>query len=353
MSRRHAGQEIEGPGMSLLTICMPSKRNLEGSRPSIDSAYAFCKARGAVAVVADNSGDPEKAAYLATLAPFVIRVESTAPDATANFTFAIGQATTPFVLPMGDDDFLYALDTAEPYNLAELPADCIGVRPMTEVFIPGKGTIRRKEYAINASKPGARIHEYLGVAGGDNSAFYSIFRREPYLRLFQLFDSSHPTRGGYCDWSQVEAMFSSGKMAYDPSILFRYNFHQWSTPELVKEAEKKLFVDAGLGENYKQYLGLVRYLDTFILVARASSPLGPQLALETAKETVTGYLRGYAKQVAEHSESYDPEVRYLCELAMKSSDEMEIFQFALLMVERLRPGLKDGYIHFFRQAMVR
>jgi hypothetical protein len=351
MSRRHAGQEIEGPGMSLLTICMPSKRTLEGSRPSIDSAYAFCKARGAVAVVADNSGDPEKAAYLATLAPFVIRVESSAPDAVANFTFAIGQATTPFVMLMGDDDFLHHLPGRPSIDLSTLPADHVGVRPMTEVFIPDKGTIRRKEFAIANSDPAGRIHEYLGVAGGDNSAFYSIFRREPYLSLLDLFNAAHPTRGAYCDWSQVEAMFSCGKMAYDGSILFRYNFHQWSTPELIAESDRKLYTSAGLSEDSNRYMVLLRYLDTFIMVARAGSPLGRSRALDAAQRGVTPFMEGFVRTVRQHPENYDAEFRYLVDMAAASGDHMEKLQIAFLMADRVKPGLKDGYVSFFRAAM--
>ena len=48
--------------MPELSICMPSNRNLEQSRASIDSAIAYCEARDAVLIVSDNSGDPAKRA---------------------------------------------------------------------------------------------------------------------------------------------------------------------------------------------------------------------------------------------------------------------------------------------------
>ena len=43
-----------------LSICIPSKRNLEESKDSISSAIGFCDSTNSELVISDNSGNSEK-----------------------------------------------------------------------------------------------------------------------------------------------------------------------------------------------------------------------------------------------------------------------------------------------------
>ena len=43
-----------------LSICIPSKRNLEESKNSISSAIGFCDSTNSELVISDNSGNSEK-----------------------------------------------------------------------------------------------------------------------------------------------------------------------------------------------------------------------------------------------------------------------------------------------------
>lgn len=336
--------------MSLLTLCMPSNRNLERSRRAIEQALAYCEARNVPFVISDNSGDPEKEKFWRERSPLIRYLTADGTDALTNFLDSVSAADTPFILQIGDDDGI-SFDPAVPaFDLASLTDDFMGVRVKTLVEITGHGLVRAKEFSIDAMTPGERILEYSQKAGGDNSAFYSIFRREPYLNLMKLFTEQHPTKGGFSDWAMSLALFSYGRMAYDPGTIYHYNADQWAGQEKVEKKNLELFAAAGLPPHTTLFQPLLMALDVFVFVGRPGTPLSRDEALNAISMASGGVLDGFLGTVTRAPDQYSETVRYLVDLAREEKDAFARFQLALMMADQLKPGLKDGYVAFYRAA---
>lgn len=336
--------------MMQLSIFMPSNRDFAQSRQAIETALAYCEARDAILILADNSGDDAKQAHWKDRFARLRYLDTTGRDGSGNFMAALREADTPFVLPMGDDDEIRLDPAAPPLDLAALPADHIGVRPVTEVWAPDKGVLRIKDFSITAATPAERILEYNDAAQGDNSAFYSIFRRDPYLDLMELFNRHHPTKAGYCDWGLVMALFSYGKMALDRATVFRYNSTVWADAEASARKNIRLYTDAGLPAEALKYSALLLYLDLFVFIAFPKAPLTPaerMNAIAMLGGALTPFLHAVRNAPDEHGET----MRYLAELAEQEQDAMGRFHIALVMANQIQEGLKDRYLAYYSQAM--
>ena len=337
--------------MPFLTICMPSNRDLEKSRAAITSALAYCEARDALLVVCDNSGDAAKQAAWEGASPRLIYRQTPGTDANANFLAALRTAETEFVLLMGDDDEIRSDPDVPLFDFAALPADFMGVRPKTEVFSSRQGVFRVKSFSILAEQAGDRLIEYNEACDGDNSAFYSIFRREPYVALMGFYTDKHPTKGGYCDWALSLSLFGYGRMAYDPGTVFRYNYDQWETTALLDDKTRDIYSKAGLPADAKRYEMLLMFLDVFIFLARRDSPLAPEQALHGLTVAAGMMLNGFIRRVDAAPHLYDESIRYIVDLAREERDIGSRFQLGLAMTEYVQPGLKDRYVAFYKLAM--
>lgn len=336
--------------MAQLSLCMPTNRNFASSRAAIEGALAFSESRDAVLVISDNSGDPEKENHWRDRSPRIRYSKASGTTAFENFLATIRAADTPFVLQVGDDDAI-AFDPSVPaVDLASLPPDFIGVRPKTEVTVTGAGVVRLKEFGIDAETPSMRIREYSQKAGGDNSGFYSIYRREPYLGLISLFAEHHPIRGNFTDWAMAMALFAYGRMAYDPGIIYRYNADQWSTPQKIERKNQELYAAVGLPPDTKDFMPLLTTLDLFVFLARPGTPLDRPQAMDAVGIVCGDILNGFLNQVIRKPEDYSEKMRYLVEMAGKESNALDRFHLALVMVDELKPGLKDAYLAYFKTA---
>lgn len=336
--------------MPLLTLCIPSNRSLERSLATISDALSFAEERDALVLVSDNSGLPEKAAHWWGKSPRLIYHTSTGTNAFENILAATRLAETPFIMLIGDDDRLASDPKVKPYDLADLPPDYMGIRPKTLLEVTGLGVVRTKEFGIVSERSSQRILEYARAAGGDNSGFYSIFRREHYVGLLSLFLDHHPIKGAFIDWAFALALFAYGRMAYDPSILFRYNADQWATVELTDKKNQEIFAACGLPPHTTIYQPLLMALDVFCFVCRPGTPLNRDSALDAASIVAGDLMNTFLNQVTLDPTDYSERMRYLVELARAEDQAFARFQLGLMMVDELRPGLKDGYLHFFKVA---
>lgn len=337
--------------MPHLSICMPSNRPFGTSRRAIETALAYCEAKDAALIVADNSGDAEKRAHWQGRSPRLTYLITDGTDVMTNFMTAFLASDTPFIMPMGDDDEIVFDPKRPTFDLARLPDDHIGVRPVTEVWTEERGVIHTKSFAIGGERPDARIIEYAQAAAGDNSAFYSIFRRKAYIDLMDLFARHHPTKGAYCDWAQVTALFAFGKMQLDRSSVYRYNFAGWHDQKLIDKKNIELFLAADLPADAKKYAPLLQYLDIFIFVSSKQAPLTPDDAIN-AKAILSGSVfAGFLTMVAQQPQAYSETMRYLAELARSEQDIMGRFQIALIMAGQIREGLKEQYFDYYRTAL--
>ena len=334
-----------------LSICMPSNRPFATSRRAIESALAYCEARDAILIVSDNSGDMEKREYWQRHSPNIKYLVSDGTDAMANFMTAFLASETPFILPMGDDDEIKFDPRIPTFNFADLPGDHIGVRPVTEIWTEEKGTIRVKNFAITGAHPVERIGEYSRAANGDNSAFYSVFRRPAYLDLMDLFNRHHPTKGAYCDWSQVIALICYGKMALDKGTIYRYNIGGWQSNLLIETNIVKSFSESGLSSDAQKYEVLLRYLDIFVFISSRKIPLS-QNELYDLKAFLSGpSFDSFLAIISNNPSHYNETMHYLAEIARKEQDIIGRFRIALMMAGQLREDLKDRYLEYYKAAL--
>lgn len=336
--------------MPLLTLCIPSNRSLERSMRTISEALAFAEERDALVLVSDNSGEPEKAAFWWGRSPRLIYHTSTGTNAFENVLASTSLADTPYMLLVGDDDGVGFDRSVTPYDLSSLPPDYMGVRPKTQVEISGVGVVRTKDFGIEGERSSQRIIEYARKAGGDNSAFYSIFRRDQYVQLLRLFLEHHPIKGAYIDWALALALFAYGRMAYDPSIIFRYNADQWSTSERTDRKNQEIFADCGLPPHATIYQPLLMALDLFCFVCRPGTLLDRDGALDAASIVAGDLMNAFTNHVLLDPTDFSERMRYLVDLARKEDQAFARFQLGLLMVDELKPGLKEGYLRFFQIA---
>lgn len=335
----------------LLSILMPSNRDLARSRRSIETALAFCEKRDALLIVSDNSHDPEKQRLLKNASPR-LRYSQPADDTPhTNLRSVLNAAETEFVMMMGDDDELFVSPKDIPLDLASLPSDCIGVRPLIAVMNAEGRVMRVKDFAIVDETPGARVMRYNDKSGGDNAAYYSIFRRRPFADLVRFFLDHHPLKAGYCDWALACAMFSYGKLPYDPGVVFKYNYHQWDSEEKIGSQVQSIYAAAGLPETAQNYKLLLLYLDFLILALRKGSPLDEAGKRNLMQQAGWPILAGFLKKVGSEPHAFDLQTR---EFVGKMADETDVdrqFRLALDTVDGIQPGLSERYRAFHRVAM--
>jgi len=337
--------------MAELTICMPSRRPLDGSRAAIDSALAFCEARDALLIVSDNSGDAAKKAHLKALSPRLTYIESDSDSAYANMFRAVEAASTPFIMPMGDDDAILFDPAASALDLDDLGFDYIGVLPTTESFVPGAEQSHVQGFSLEQDNAGERLIAYIQNSPINNAGFYSILRREVWLSTMDLFLRAHPTKAGSSDWALTLSMFSAGKMAHDPSICYRYNAEKWAGAAQIETTIRDIMVEAGLPEEAVRYQTLFLFLDVFVLINRVGSPLSIDERQRLGKLTVNHFLGAFIKEVADNPTLYAEGITGLAEMALDETDSFSQFQLAVLMGERLKPGLKDKYVAFIQASI--
>lgn len=342
--------ESLGGDMTQLTVCMPSHRGFEKSFRSIETALAFCEARNAILVVSDNSGDDEKVRYWRGRSEQLQYLEDAPPTQSGNAMNVFGAVRTPFLLPIGDDDELFTDPAHTAVDFATLAPDVIGVKPMTEIFVPGRGVALRRAYGLEADTPGQRLRQFIERNAGDNTAYYSAFRTEAYVETIRFFLASHPTRGSYSDWQLAMSLFVGGRLIYDPSIVYRYNAEAWATQEAIDVNARKLYTDAGLPENFRAYSALLRAADLFVFSIRNEGRLSRQMLSQVQSEEISDLLNLGISQVVEMVGEGNSALLEAARKGLRETNPMLKYLHCSAVLECLQPGLKAKYIAFLKSA---
>ncbi|HWU62893.1 MAG TPA: hypothetical protein VN112_12805 [Ensifer sp.] len=288
----------------MFSILMRSNRPLDAALRSLDSALQYVEKRNGFLIVSDNSGDARKQKALAGCSPNLIYSVPADMSAEGNLLNVIDLATTDFVMLMGDDDEIYEAPDQPHFDLSALPAEYIGVKPLIAVT-NAEGQIKRvKDFSLEQDTPSGRMFGYNEKSGGDNSAFYSLFRRKPFSNLMKLFLASHPTQLGNADWALAYTLFSYGKLAHDPSTILKYNFHKWETERQVTAQVDAIFAAASLDENAKHYRQLLIYLDIMILTRSRASRLAEADRADVGSNVGRAFLQGFLNRVVQAPETY-------------------------------------------------
>lgn len=337
---------------ALFSIIMPSHRPLDGALRSLESALQFAEKRNGLLIVSDNSGDARKTKALVGCSPNLLYSIPSDMTAQGNHVNALQLATTDFVMMMGDDDEIYEAPDQQPFDLSALPEDYIGVKPLIAVT-NAEGQIKRvKDFALEQNTPSERMFGYNEKSGGDNSAFYSIYRRVPFSNLMNHFYARHPTKAGNGDWALAYTLFSYGKLAYDPSTILKYNFHKWSTEQQVQAQVDAIFAAAKLDEKAKHYRQLLIYLDIMIMTHSHVSPLGEADRADIAANAGRSFLRGFQNRVLQNPETYGPEVvaTVASWMANAAQDVDDDLKRAIDLTAFIQPSLSDAYRAFLEAS---
>ncbi|MDO9418710.1 hypothetical protein [Pararhizobium sp.] len=337
--------------MPLLSICLPSNRNLKDSLVAIESALAYADAVDCLVILSDNSGDPEKRVYFEGRSPRLTYLIPPDDSAMTNMMNTLKAVTTPFLMPMGDDDEIYKVEGEERFDLEALPMDFIGVRPQTQIWTRSNGVLQTERFTIDADGSDERILEYNLKACGNNSIYYSVFRSDYFRPLLNIFEQAHPTQGGYCDWALCFTLFAGGKMAYDPATLYRYDFGRWAEKDSAEEARLKLFRTVGLPEKAEDFSSLLTFADLHVFLMLGSLPLTTDQRSAALVMNCRIALSTFLRKVRDEPEKYDEISRYLAGMIEENPNVDNAFQISVMLMDSIQPGLKDRYVSFYQQAI--
>ncbi len=335
--------------MAYFTICIPSNRPLTTSRASIESAIAYAAAAGGRLVIADNSGDPQKALWLADCPAHVIYRCSDARSALENLMTTFDDVTTEFMLLLGDDDLIELRGAA--VDFASLPGDHVAVRPQIDLWTQSAGVVKSTLFALESPDVVTRMSDYLRLSNGDNATYYSFFRSAVYMDLFRLIARSHPTRGDYMDWTVVMAMAFAGKFASDSGTVVSYNAANWTSGPSILEQRKRLFYQAGLPEKAMDYEALLGFLDCYGFVTLIHADVSEKDRLAATYGAAILYLKHFLQQVERAPELYADRAAFIDLMREKTTNPdinpETLLPYALAIIDQVVPGLCNAYLRFY------
>ncbi len=338
-----------------VTLCIPSNRPLTSSREPLSSALSYAQGAGYLVVISDNSRDPQKADFLRGR-PNLVLLENGPLDGAQNMLRAFEAASTDFVLPLGDDDFIAPIAGKDRFDFKALDGEYVGVKPHIEVFSAASGTIRINDFSLDGSNASDRMMQYATLIRGDNSSYYSFFRRSEFLSLCKLFVGFHPLKSGISDWSMVLALAASGKWAHDPSTRLRYNLGRWEKTAGIEAAHGEIIAKAGLPSVAKAYIGIFHFLDCFVFVLRHSSLLPLTERHRAAKSAAILFLRGFLRSAYQRPEDFplcaDILALFIEAMSRRDPDLDLLFALSIKVADRLKPGLKAGYEAFLQAGLI-
>lgn len=336
--------------MSDLTIVIPSNRKLSAARESLESAIIFAEKNGCALIVSDNSGDPEKQSRFAGSSPNLTYLLSPGADASHNLLRALEQVSTPFVMPMGDDDAIYRLDGVEQCDLASLSSDVVGVKPRTMAWTIDDGVRIVDRLALLDEDAGQRIETYNREVKGVNNVYYSIYRTWAFRSVASLFCGHHPTRGGYCDWAMSFAFIACGRMLHDPSLIFRYDLGRWAGKGRAEKSATELYQAVGLPDYAVRYEPLLRFVDGFVFISMSGLPIVEAQRLSAQRMNARLMLNVFALAQRGAPQSYSAASAAFVDRIPTMSDPLDAFHAALPVLEELKPGLGVDYERFLATA---
>lgn len=341
MSSEQAGQ---------VTICIPSNRPLALAKGSLESAIQFAAVRNYRVVISDNSGEGAKLAYFSDLPEHVTYLFDGQRTAVENLRACLDAAETEFVLPMGDDDYVEAIAGEAAFDFSAVGPDVAGVRPMLDVFAVGEGVLRQHSFTIEAENAADRMYEYRQKLAGDNTLYYSFFRRDDFREILGLLES-HPIGTGDMDWALVYALIANGKVLADPSTRFRYDIGKWRWSEGIRDSIETIYDTAGLPQEAIAFEHLFRFLDSYVFAFRRTlrlSGIERIKSLYACAVIFLGHTLHSAETQPQKFAGFEREVALL-RTALKDPDDylVDVFDAAAQVAERLKPGLHEGYIRWF------
>lgn len=331
--------------MALVSLCMPSRRPLAAAKPSIDTMIAYARSRNFRLIISDNSDDLDKAGHYAAVSDIVTVLRSPNAGPLDNLMRTVAAAETPFILPVGDDDFIEEVPGAMMLDLAGLPADCVGARPTVVMFADQEPELRRLDYALPEETAVDRFHAYAQRRGGCNSLYYSFFRRDSFLAVHEPYWRARQTVIGDFDWAVTTSLLFEGKVAHEPSTVYRYDLGRWRRKESIEATVRGFYVDAGLPDWAAKFDALFKYLDVYVTTQRPSlrlTDIDRLKALYTATIALLGSLLRNAAQNTDRYRGFEDYVADIRAAVSNPSDDLSsVFEACARIAGRMKPGFEQ------------
>jgi hypothetical protein len=333
-----------------VTVCIPSNRPLAISKGPIESAIRFAGLKNYRVVISDNSGEGAKLAYFSDLPDYVTYLTPYAPTAIENLIACLDAADTEYILSMGDDDYVEAVEGLPDFDFSTLGPKFAGVRPLTDVFAVGEGVLRSHAFTIDGESAADRMYEYRQKVAGDNTLFYSYLNRKDFREMIGLL-TNHPIVTGDMDWAVVYSLVASGKFAYDASTRFQYDIGKWRWNEGIEASIREIYERAGLPPQAAAFEHLFRFLDAYVFAFRKTLQLSD---IDRVKSLFAGAVifLGHTLHTSENQPhkfiGYEREIAMLRAVLKEPDDYLvNVFDVAAQVADRLKPGLHERYVRWF------
>lgn len=336
--------------MPLLSICVPSNRNLEQSRRTIESVYAMSKLPGVEVIVSDNSECSDKSMEFGGLDSNEFRyLVSGHSSAVKNFKNVLNNARGAYATCLSDDDLLIAMPGFDAEKI-KLPGNAVGFRPNMVMFNERSGICQYTNFEIVENRAVGRVKKYFDVFAGSNTTIFSPFRREVMTDFFAEFDEFHPTRGGYADWSLTLGLLSSGILPKNDHLLYMYNNANWDSQADVSRGIGNAFQSAGLPADAAQILPVLNGVDSFAAICRRGSPVETDEKLEAAYYVLIRYFSEFANNVLKVPEARlggNPKLDLVVKVISDVATPVDALAASLLIIDAWLPGYADKYQEYF------
>lgn len=337
-----------------LSICVPSNRNLELSKSSIENVHSLSKFSEVEVIVSDNSGDTSKFEKFSNLNSANFRyIKSPHSGPIENWRHALNGATGSFLSVLSDDDLLVPLPGFDPKKL-EIDSNAIGFRPHMAMFSEQVGIYNHTNFDIQGNRAIDRVIKYFDVNGGANITLFSFFKRSLATNIFSDFHEFHPTKGGYTDWAIALGLLSSGQLPKYNKLLYIYNNSNWDTQENVNKNILKAFAQAGLPQETVHLLPIFNALDSFAAISRKNSPIAADEKMEAAYYALLMYFNGYAKSITgiiTKNNPHDEKLKSMQNIISEVSTPLEVLAACLLIIDIWLPGYADRYQKYFNETL--
>lgn len=330
-----------------LSICMPSHRSLIDSQGSIDSAITYSLQRKLAEVsISDNSGDESKSLKYSMNQSGMLKYSNTnGLNESENWFSAAYKSSGAYIGFLADDDYLLAVGPTIEYNLDK---NIVGYRPNFAVWEEGRGIICTSTFSIQNKTAKERVASYFKNARGNNNTLYSFIQRDISLEINSLVMNHHPTKGGYYDWAIVLAYLSCGVLLPDHSSLYVYDNCNWSgTQDQVNSRIMGLMKKCGLSSRGLIFLPLMLAIDSFILIARESSPIDRVEVLEAASFAFQAYANNFLNFYSCNKSDFTEMEILTIETMINTRGLSNLLTAALKTIEAFEPKIIDQYKIFY------
>jgi len=333
--------------MTKLSIVMPSKRDVLMSESSIQSALTYVKLRGdADFCLHDSSGDANKAKkYKALVSSSFKYIDATGFEARENWLGAVRASNGEYVNLLSNDDYLLSVGDPVKY---EINKGIVGYIPNFLIWNGIDGVTGKRNFGITGSTASDRVRELFVNTKGANVAICSAFERKLLSEVWSLAFDNHPIKNIYWDLAVTAALVSSGTVLQDKSSTYIYNSANLRETESITSTMEKLFRDSVVSDRASLFHLLLIAIDSFILIARANSPVHREEIIQAAQYSFAQYCNLFISSFKKNKSAYvAKEVAIIEKVDTNFSGFQGLLDWALSVVEIFEPKIIQEYKNFY------